>query len=136
LAIDHISKQLVPANFRLMQAQEADKQAEARKDYSDAFIKFAEGIKGPFYIGDQLTLADIAIIPWLELLYIVENHRGLDRASLGPKFNAYFDIVTKLPSVVATRSEPQYYAQIYSRYLRDEAQSEAAKATRAGKAFS
>ena len=31
--------------------------------------------------------------------------------------------------------DKQHYAEIYGRYLRDEAQSEAAKAIRAGRAF-
>lgn len=37
------------------------------------------------------------------------------------------------PTVLKTTSDREHYVPIYQRYLKDEAQSEAAKATRAGK---
>lgn len=43
------------------------------------------------------------------------------------------ETILKRESVASTLSEEKYYEEIYGRYLRDEAQSEMAKATRGGR---
>jgi len=133
LSIDHISKSIIPAYFRLLQGQDQSSQDAARIELTEAFKKFANGIKGPFWAGTDLTLADISIIPWISRLYVLEENREFDRSAVGENFTAYADRVLSLPSVKATQSEKQHYNKIYSRYLRNEAQSEAAKATRANR---
>ena len=52
------------------------------------------------------------------------------------RFSQWLQACQKRPSVVDTTSDEEMYEQILARYARNEAQSEAAKATRAGKAFS
>ena len=47
-------------------------------------------------------------------------------------FIAWVKHVTQLDSFKKTISDLEHYEPIYGRYLRDEAQSEAAKATRSG----
>ena len=43
--------------------------------------------------------------------------------------------MTDHPSLVATTSEDQYYRPLLMRYIKNEAQSEVAKATRGGKSL-
>lgn len=47
---------------------------------------FAKGIKGPFWTGDQLTHADIALLPFIVRLPILEKHRDFKRAEVGHGF--------------------------------------------------
>lgn len=64
--------------------------------------------------------------------------RGLRRGRVLSRPRAYVSVGEREMLAIdasAISQEKEYYAEIYGRYLRDEAQSEAAKATRAGKAI-
>ncbi|KAF8607774.1 glutathione-S-transferase [Ceratobasidium sp. AG-I] len=132
-AVDGVTKSILPPFYRLLQAQETEKQDEARQDLYKGLQTFAKGIQGPFWTGDQLTHADIALLPFIVRLPILEKHRDFKRAEVGHGFEAYAERVVSLPSVQRTLSEPQKYEEVYGRYLRNETQSEVAKSTRAGR---
>ncbi|KAG8747453.1 hypothetical protein FRC10_001124 [Ceratobasidium sp. 414] len=128
-AVDGVTKSILPPFYRLLQAQEVEKRDEARKGLQ----AFAEGISGPFWAGEQFTHADIALLPFIVRLPILEAHRDFKRAEVGHGFEAYAERVVNLPSVQRTLSEPERYEEVYGRYLRNETQSEVAKNTRAGR---
>ncbi|RDB24896.1 putative glutathione S-transferase [Hypsizygus marmoreus] len=133
--VDHITKAVVPAFGRLVQAQTKEKQDEARQDVYTALRKFANEIKGPYFLGEEFSLVDIAIAPWIVRDYVIQEYRGFRRADVSEAWENYAKLVEKRQSVVETQSERKYLNDIYGRYLRDEAQSEAAKAIRAGRAI-
>ncbi|CAE6419096.1 unnamed protein product [Rhizoctonia solani] len=85
-AVDGVSKSILPPFYRLLQAQDADKRDEARQDLYKGFQTFAEGITGPFWAGEQLTHADIALLPFIVRLPILEAHRNFKRAEIGHGF--------------------------------------------------
>ncbi|KIP04096.1 hypothetical protein PHLGIDRAFT_76517 [Phlebiopsis gigantea 11061_1 CR5-6] len=128
--IDYIAKSIVPAFFRLLQGQTEEKRKTALDDFVKALGAFADKVKGPYFLGDQFSLVDACIAPWVVREYIVVEHRGHSRDLAGVNWKVYADLLEKRPSVLKTGSE--HYTEIYGRYLRDEAQSEAAKATRSG----
>ncbi|QRV72617.1 glutathione S-transferase [Ceratobasidium sp. AG-Ba] len=131
--VDGVTKSILPPFYRLLQAQETDKQDEARQDLYKGLQTFAKGIKGDFWAGEQLTHADIALIPFIVRMPILEAHRNFKKAEVGHDFEAYAERVVNLPSVQRTLSEPDRYEEVYGRYLRNETQSEVAKNTRAGR---
>ncbi|EKM53396.1 uncharacterized protein PHACADRAFT_259750 [Phanerochaete carnosa HHB-10118-sp] len=133
--LDYISKSIVPAFFRLIQAQTSEKRQEALAEWNKALTQFAEKIKGPYFLGEEFSLVDVAIVPWIVRDYIVAENRGFKRDDVGSKWIEYAARLEKRDSVSKTSSDKEHYAEIYGRYLRDEAQSEAAKATRAGRAI-
>ncbi|PSR72646.1 hypothetical protein PHLCEN_2v11481 [Hermanssonia centrifuga] len=133
--VDHISKSIVSAFFRLIQAQEPDKQQEALESFNKSLAALAEKVKGPYFLGDEFSLVDIAIAPWVVRDYIATENRGYSREAVGAGWKDYCEVLEKRDSVLKTQSEKEHYAEIYGRYLRNEAQSEAAKATRAGRAI-
>ncbi|KAJ7503024.1 glutathione-S-transferase [Mycena galericulata] len=108
-------------------AQETDKRDLFRTELYDVLRKFAEKVKGPYFLGEEFSLVDIALVPWITRDYILAEHRGYNRQ------DQYAGHVEQRESVLKTKSDKEKYAQIYGRYLRDEAQSEAAKAIRAGR---
>ncbi|TFK44944.1 glutathione-S-transferase [Crucibulum laeve] len=131
--LDHISKAVVPSFHRILQAQDVEKQAVAREELNEAFRKVAKEVKGPYFFGLEFSLVDVAIAPWITRDYIIEENRGYKRSDVSDVWVAYTEEVLKRDSVIKTISLKEHYAEIYGRYLRDEAQSEAAKAIRAGR---
>jgi len=133
LWLDHITKTFVPAFHRLLQAQEAEKQHAALQELYESLRKFANNIQGPYFLGEHFSLVDAAIAPWIVRDYIVEENRGYKRSDVSSNWKSYAETVELRDSVVRTQSLREHMLEIYGRYLRDEAQSEAAKAIRAGR---
>ncbi|EJF57539.1 glutathione-S-transferase [Dichomitus squalens LYAD-421 SS1] len=131
--VDHVSKVIVPGFFRLVQAQEPEKRQQALEEYYTALLKLSEQVKGPYFLGEEFTLVDVALAPWAVRDYILAENRGYSRDAVGKGWKEYAHQLETRDSVVRTCSE--HYAEIYGRYLRDEAQSEQAKATRDGRTF-
>ncbi|KAI0653510.1 glutathione S-transferase C-terminal-like protein [Cubamyces menziesii] len=135
LWVDHVAKQVVPAFMRTVMAQEPEKQKENLEEYYKALRAFTDKVKGPYFLGEQFSLVDAALAPWVVRDYIIAENRGYSREAVGDKWKAYAEKVETRESVLKTISEKEHYAEIYARYLRNEAQSEAAKAMRAGRPF-
>lgn len=133
--IDFIGKSIVPPKFVLQQAQTKEGQDKARQEFIDALKKYEAQIKGPYFFGEQFTLVDVTLAPWLVRDWIVIEHRGYKREDVGEKFAEYAKRVESRDSVLKTSSELEHYIPLVMRYLKDEAQSEAAKAIRAGRAI-
>ncbi|KAF8552953.1 glutathione S-transferase [Imleria badia] len=111
--IDHVTKNILQAWQRL--------------------LMYVAQVKGPYFLGEDLSLADVIVAPWTARVYILGQHRGYDRAGAGAVWKAYVERLAARESVLKTTSDRDKLQVIYDRYLRDEAQSEAAKAIRAGK---
>ncbi|OCH86089.1 glutathione-S-transferase [Obba rivulosa] len=133
LWIDFISKSVVPSVQRLIQAQDANKQREALEDSVKALRTVAAQVKGPWFLGTQFSLVDVVLAPWIVRDYIITEHRGYTREAVGADWKEYAARLENRDSVLATQSDKEHYAEIYQRYLRDEAMSEVAKAIRAGR---
>jgi len=134
LWLDHVSKQVLPAFFKTVQAQDKGKQEEELQAYYTALRKLADEVKGPYFLGQEFSLVDVAIGPFVVRDYIIQEHRGYKREEVGSGWKEYAEALEKRDSVTRTCSDKEHYEPIYGRYLRDESQSETAKATRAGRA--
>jgi len=106
---------------------------------TDALKEFASLAKlgskgGPFSGGKDLDAVDITLAPWSAREWIFEEHRGgsLTVEEVGEAYLNWTKAIQEHPLVKNTTSDHEYYIPIYQRYLKNEAQSEAAKATRAG----
>jgi glutathione S-transferase len=68
IVLDIVNKKIIPAYFRAMQAQEPDKQASAREEFTAALKEFASHLPkddGPFYSGQNFGFVDIELVPWV-----------------------------------------------------------------------
>ncbi|KAJ7647721.1 glutathione-S-transferase [Roridomyces roridus] len=133
--IDYVGKTFVPGFMRLLMAQETEKQDAALAELYEVLRRFSAQIKGPFFLGEHFSLVDIAIAPWITRDVIAAEHRGYSREDVGAEWKQYAEHVETRESVLRTKSNQDKYAQVYAPYLKDEAQSEAAKALRAGRAI-
>ncbi|KAI0770941.1 glutathione S-transferase C-terminal-like protein [Trametes elegans] len=132
---DHVAKQVVPGFMRTVMAQGAAAQRAALEELCGALRALADHVAGPYFLGEQFGLVDAALAPWVGRDYILAENRGYSRGAVGAAWEAYAEKLETRESVVKTQSDKEHYTAIYARYLRDEAQSEAAKATRAGRPF-
>jgi glutathione S-transferase len=99
--------------------------------------------EGPFFSGKDFQLIDIVIAPWANRLWVFDHFKGgsgiPDEGKGGEdeevwkRFRKWLSAVENRRSVKETLSERQHYLPIYQRYAEDRAQSEAAKAIRAGR---
>lgn len=131
--IDFIAKSVIPAFMRLMMTQEPDKQQEALGEFVKALATLAEKIQGPFFLGEQFSLVDVAVAPWVMRDYVIAENRGFHREAVGPKWKQYAETIEARDSVKSVMSEREKYADIYARYLKNEANSVAGIAFRAGR---
>jgi len=68
IVIDVIDKKIIPAFFRLLQAQEPEQQDAARHEFTAALKEFAGHLpknSGPFYNGSKFGFVDIELVPWV-----------------------------------------------------------------------
>ncbi|KAG6857738.1 hypothetical protein H0H87_004154 [Tephrocybe sp. NHM501043] len=108
--IDFISKSIVPASGRLIQAQDAAKQTEYLGEYAEALRKYVKEVKGPYFFGEEFSLVDIALAPWIIRDYVIQEHRGFSREQVNEAWVKYAAVVEKRKSVVETQSRPQHLA--------------------------
>ncbi|OCH88050.1 glutathione-S-transferase [Obba rivulosa] len=132
LWIDYVCKSVIPPFQRLVQMQEPDKQRVELEATINAMRTLAEKIKGPWFLGEQFSLVDIVLVPWVIRDHVIAQYRGYSREAVGAGWKEYAERLAKRESVVKTQSFEEHNTKIYRRYLRDEAQSGLAKAIRAG----
>lgn len=116
LACQQISNVVVPAFYRYMQAQEADKQKEGH----EAFVKALRDVHGQWFVkgaewarGDKFGWVDCVLGPWVARFALLEKHRAFKAEDVGPEFKAWCDRLLARPSVKATTSLPENYESVY-----------------------
>ncbi|KAI1339778.1 putative glutathione S-transferase [Xylariaceae sp. FL0016] len=150
--MDYVTSRVIPAFHRLLQFQvqdfEGDGEArldELRAEFRKCLLEFtdemAEG--GPYFFGEDFGIVDLVLLPWAVRLWVFEEFKGgLRIPELGQggqnektwvRWRTWLDAVSSRDSVKNTTSDKEHYLPIYKRYADDVAQSELAKATRAGR---
>lgn len=102
--IDFVSKSIVPWVMRLIQAQEPDKQRDALEELNKNLKTFADKIEGPYFLGNEFSLVDVAVVPWIVRDYIITENRGFTREGVSPKWKEYAERVENRDSVLRTQS--------------------------------
>ncbi|KAK4135836.1 glutathione S-transferase [Trichocladium antarcticum] len=151
LWMDHVVTRVVPAFYRLLQAQEGV--AEARAGFCAAVRAFAKemvdsgsGARGPWFLGAEFTLVDVLLAPWARRLFLIDHYKkggvGIPaRGEGGPdeevweRWERWVQAVGERASVKATWSDDGRYIEAYKRYADNTTQSEVGQATRQGRAL-
>jgi glutathione S-transferase len=152
--MDYVTSRVVPAYHRLLQFQptsyEGDGAArldELRAEFRNCLLEFAgemtDASQGPFFAGEEIGLVDIQMLPWAVRLWVFDEFKGglgIPEKGEGGKdeerwerWRVWLAAVHERDSVKKTMSDREHYLPIYKRYADDVAQSEMAKASRAGR---
>jgi len=146
--IDFVTSRIIPAFHRFLQHTKNSSYnlEEARKELLDHFKTWTKemDLEGPFWAGKEISMADIALAPWIMRLWALDHFKegGLGIPEKGKsgedeevwaRWREWTDAIQARKSIQETTSERQYYLAIYNRYAEDRAQSELAKAMRAGR---
>ena len=102
--IDYAGKTIVPAFFRLMTAQEPEKQKAELEEFNKALAALSAKIKGPYFLGDAFSLVDVVVAPFIMRDYLLKEYRGYTRAAVGDSWTVYAAIVEARESVLRTMS--------------------------------
>lgn len=148
ISIDYVTSRIIPAFHRFLQ-HTPDKPYgidEVRKEFLQTLVTWIKDAdpKGPFFAGAHLSMPDVILAPWAVRLWVFDHFKegGLGAPEPGQggedeeaweRWRRWVKAVEGRESIQATLSEREYYLPIYERYHTDKAQSELAKATRAGR---
>lgn len=148
VSIDYVTSRIIPAFHRFLQ-HTPDKPYsidEARKEFLNTLITWIKDAdpEGPFFAGTSFTMPDVVLAPWAVRLWVFDEFKegglgapkpgeGGEDEGLWERWRRWAAAVEGRESVANTLSEKEYYLPIYARYHTDQAQSELAKATRAGR---
>ncbi|KAH9905818.1 thioredoxin-like protein [Xylariomycetidae sp. FL2044] len=159
--IDYVTSRIIPAFHRLLQFQVADYAGDGearleglRGEFRGCLLEFTRAMKkgdgdgdgdgdGPWFMGGEFGMVDVAVLPWAARLWVFDTFKGGlgipepgqggDDEKTWARFRAWLEAVESRESVKRTTSEREFYVPIYRKYADDVAQSELAKATRAGR---
>jgi len=124
LFVEQVVGNIIKHFYGLLRAQEPEQQAEATKQLHGALADFgaahraASGGKGPFFFGEQVSIADILLAPWVPRLVVLTHFRNLQlpqTPELAP-FLAWRDAILGLPAIRATTRPDQFYIESYADY--------------------
>lgn len=83
--VDRVNKGFVPCFFRLMQSQpteDPEGHKKALQELNDELSAVCAEWKGPFFLGEEFSLVDVAIGPWAVRDFIVERYRKFERQNV------------------------------------------------------
>lgn len=152
--IDYVSSRIIPSFHRFLQYQPADGSAQnadagldqARQEFLNHLKTWTKEMhaEGPFFLGGDIGFPDLVLAPWAVRLWAFDEFKngGLGIPSKGKggpeeeiwsRWRTWLTAIESRRSIKETTSDLAHYLPIYKRYADNTAQSELAKATRAGR---
>lgn len=144
LWIDHISTRIIPAFYKLIQHTPSKPFTldDARSELQDQIQKLVKEMDpdGPWFLGQQFSLVDIALAPWAKRLFLIDHYKsgghGIPKEGGGEvweRWRRWAQAIEERESVKSTWSDEERYVIAYKRYAEDTTNSLVGQATREGK---
>lgn len=122
--IDYANTRLVPAFAQLLRAETPEQEAEGRKALGDvlAFIE-REGLarssdSGPYWLGAEVSLVDLAFYPWFERLPAVGRLRGFSIPAEHTRLLAWLDALQARDAVRAIQNPVDFYVERFAKFVK------------------
>lgn len=143
--MDYVGSRIIPAFHRFLQHQGEQGLEEKKVEFLSHLKEFTKEMdpEGPYFLGMEFSLIDIVLAPWAIRLWVLDHFKGGsgvpaegeggEDEDTWKRWRRWMSAVEQRKSVKDTLSERKHYLPIYQRYAEDRAQSEAAKAIRAGR---
>lgn len=143
-----VTSSVIPSFHRFLQyqPQKDGKEGleERRKEFLGVLKEFTKEMdkEGPYFLGKDFGIVDLMIAPWAVRLWVFdhfkgglgipEEGKGGEDEEVWARWRKWYDAVKGRRSVIETTSYQETYIPLYQKYADDTAQSQLAKATRAG----
>lgn len=117
--IDFIDANVCSAFFRLMMTKDSTSLQALRDSMTAALQKFSSNIKGPYFMGEQFTAVDIAILPWIHRLFLLEHYKDYS-VPTGAEFDnlrSWKEKVMSRPAVAATLADKDTLIDQMDRFM-------------------
>jgi glutathione S-transferase len=116
---DHINRHLIPAFYRYLQEQDANKQVDYALELKVEIDKLVDAASpsGPFFLGSSISFVDIQLAPWaLRLRRVLTPYRGWPTPDPESRWGTWLTALEQEDSVRATTSSDDLYLDSYERY--------------------
>jgi glutathione S-transferase len=116
---DHINRLVIPAFYRLLQAQDSNDQVNHATELRDEIGKLinAADSQGPFFLGPNISFVDVQVAPWIvRLNKVLGPYRGWPEPEEGTRWASWVHAIEQHPSVKSTTSDDGLYLDSYERY--------------------
>ena len=120
--IDYLDHQVLDDYYALLKEQDAARQATMRAKVEDRF-RFIEreglarhGGAGPYWLGADATLLDLAYYPFFERLPAWRHYRGVDVPAECTRLRGWIGAMAARPSVRSMANDERYYVANYAGY--------------------
>jgi len=120
--IDFANSRFSADSYDLVFAQDAAEQERLRKKVGDNLRRMEfEGMArlsadGPFWLGTEISLVDMAFYPFFERFPAVTYHRGVTIPDECLRIVRWLEVMRRRESVTATAHEPAYYIESYAKW--------------------
>ncbi|KAG0157908.1 hypothetical protein PDIDSM_5420 [Penicillium digitatum] len=152
--IDYVTSRIIPSFHRFLQYQSADGSGQnvdagldqARQEFLSHLKAWAKEMhtEEPFFLGEEISLPDLVLAPWAGRLWVFDEFKsgglGIPREGEGgsdeviwSRWRTWLAAIKRRQSMKETTSDLAHYLPMYKTYADNTAQSELAKATRAGR---
>lgn len=120
--IAHDDVKFVPATYKVLLARD---EPDKRRLYGDTIVEALRFMErealgrrkgGPWWLGDRLSLADLAIYPHMERLAVLREYRGIELPAECGRLREWLAAMQERPAVRATMKDDAYHIAAYSRY--------------------
>jgi len=71
---------------------------------------------GPYWLGEQLSLADLSFYPFFERFCVLQHYRGFAIPDDCARLKAWLEAMRQRPGVSATRESDEFHIDVYKNY--------------------
>lgn len=119
--IDFANVRFIPQVYKLMLAQERDKQVMHAQKLTDALLMMEhEGLgklsDGPYWLGDEISLVDLSFMPHLQRFCALEHYRDFHIPEECLLVKAWRQLMLRRPSVQAMSKPDEVFIRNWRKY--------------------
>ncbi len=124
--IDFAGSRFVPPFYRLLKEQDENRWPQHQEEIREVFaIMEKEGIgrlggQGPYWLGGDLSLVDLAYYPWFERWPALEHYRQLALPDEFPRLRRWQEAMLERRAVQEAMEPDQFYLEGYRDYAEGE----------------
>lgn len=125
--IDFANTKFTPAFYKLLMSQEIEQQQEWEIELQKHFrFMETEGLhklskSGPYWLGNTLSLVDLAFYPWFERLPALEHYRGVAIPAECFRLREWWVAMQLRDSVRETTRSAAFHVEQYAKYANNTA---------------